>query len=76
MTLSSKVAYLIPLYAQINQLKLMENFKKDIEDYTSVTKDGLFKDIFSNNREKLREMIRKRHAGGAAEFSKQNDKRR
>jgi hypothetical protein len=58
-TLSSKVAFLIPLYAQVNQMKLLENYGKDFEEYTTISND-LFKELFMNKRERIQKLIRKR----------------
>lgn len=64
MTFSSKVAFLIPLYAQVNQMKLLEKYGRDVAEYTAVSTKDLYKDVFSNNRQKLQERIKNRHRAG------------
>lgn len=60
MVLSSKIAFLIPLYAQLNQLKVCENYEKDVDEYTTISSSDFFNEVTSVNREKLRTIVKNR----------------
>ena len=55
--LSSKVAYLIPLYNQLNQLTLMPKYDEAIDEYTKITSDSLCSEITSIENNKLASII-------------------
>lgn len=55
--LSSKVAYLIPLYNQLNQLSLMPKYDEAIDEYTKITSDSLCSEITSIENNKLATII-------------------